>query len=770
MKKSSLILVAALLMLPLGILAQNKPKIKSVDLTLPIPTPGMSRYDAQELKFTSAKTEYGDLAPTGGIVVYALDWVGDFRETDDGEMYFKDGFTYKARLQFMVDSGRYDTDYVFKNNDYSIDGSRISATVNGIKATVLQSPPYFIKVEFSIPVGKGGKGSEKELAQSKPTDYELNKNSYRASQKAYSIAEADAACPDVSPLDVITVNDTYQPKFGANDKRCEFCGHKNMLVTKIIVDTDDEEYYQGVGIDVLNYIQGPYNIREVWLSDKVDPEKFIRSMYTQMQGGYDPKTSIFTPVYSFLFYSRRATLFIPEPELDKVFKLFSNVRFSYPILFTLKTYTGDVYSAQKAGADAAKDVCTNHVFTDKVASADKIYRYATCSNGLEYYYSCHICGKCEYNPKHVFCTDEAPYGAYAHSYTEKLADDEAYIGENSAGQHVWWCSCQWCGHADGYHRKHITKGYWKISGNAASYDEYCKGVLKMTEGYEDEVLLSTSEMPDVFILKRKSSAKMSPKFQSSVNFALNDNLLDDSVLGNDYTLPLNYAQMRSLIENLVKELTQKEPKASALALNKVLGGKTPADGSPVTRQEMAALMYRALRYIEECRVYAYTEYDPALEKYADCGSIAPWAKEAMAFMEALELIKPTSDGMLSPEKTCTIEEAIEFTEKCTTAHQLGWYQARCWGEGVGRFYNGNVHEFPEGSINQTYAHGERIWVIGPRIGVSSQYLPIREKFTGTRQYVKAEWFRPIRKNVFTDKRTLTGPVIFIDYFCGAPTH
>ena len=65
------------------------------------------------------------------------------------------------KLQFMVDSEKYDTDYVFKNNNYSIDGSRISATVNGIKATVLSSPPYFINVEFSLPVGKGGKGSER---------------------------------------------------------------------------------------------------------------------------------------------------------------------------------------------------------------------------------------------------------------------------------------------------------------------------------------------------------------------------------------------------------------------------------------------------------------------------------------------------------------------------------------------------------------------------------------------------------------------------------
>lgn len=80
-------------------IAQNRPKIKSVDLTLEVPAPGMSMYDAQEMQFTSAKT-------------------------DDGDKFFKDGFTYKAKLKFIVDSNRYDTDYVFKDNDYSIDGSR----------------------------------------------------------------------------------------------------------------------------------------------------------------------------------------------------------------------------------------------------------------------------------------------------------------------------------------------------------------------------------------------------------------------------------------------------------------------------------------------------------------------------------------------------------------------------------------------------------------------------------------------------------------------
>ena len=183
---------------------------------------------------------------------------------------------------------------------------------------------------------------------------------------------------------------------------------------------------------------------------------------------------------------------------------------------------------------------------------------------------------------------------------------------------------------------------------------------------------------------------------------------------------------------------------------------------------MAAVMYRALRYIEECGVYSYTEFVSGLDKFSDHIRIAPWAKEAMAFMEALGLMNASSGGTLFPEKTCSIEEAIDLTEKCTHAHQLGWYQARSWGEGDGRSYFGNVCYIPhqEMSTNHTYAPGERVWVTGPRLGGSSKSLPILEPYTGQILYVDAEWFRPVRKFVYTSKRTITGPIIFQDYFDG----
>ena len=770
MKKILFLLSVAALLLPLDSSAQSKPKIKSVDFTIQVPTPGMSLFDAREMQFTSAKTEFGDLAATGGIQVQEIDWIGDFREDDEGDMFFKDGFIYKARIKFMVDpSGKYDTDYIFKDNDYYIDGSRISATVNGVQAKVERSAPYFIDIEVSMPVGAGGKGSMRDLAQSSPTDYELNKDSYRASQKAYSIAEADAACPDVSPLDVITINNTYHAAFRAmREFGDEFIGHKNMLVTKVIVDTDDERIYGDVASDVNNTIQGPFNIREVWLSDKVDAVKFIRAIFAVMQGYTPEHSDIYCPEFSYLFHTQRATLFIPETAVADVRAMFSRPTWSFRTLFSLKTYSGDVHSAQGAGATAAKPFCTSHVFTDKVAAADKVFRYGTCSNWPEYYYSCKICGKCEHNDKHVFSMNRPTWEVRAHQYDQPVADDQAYVGVNSAGQHVWWYSCIWCGHSEGYDQRHITKAEWQASGTEGTYESYRDAMADMTKQFEESALLKTTAQPGMFILKKKSDSKMSPAFQSSVNFALNDNLLDESVLGNDYTLPLNHRQLNSLAEHLVKELTGSEATASSIGLDKALGGKAPADDSPVSRQEMAAVMYRALRYIEECGVYSYTEFVSGLDKYSDHIRIAPWAKEAMAFMEALGLMNASSGGTLFPEKTCSIEEAIDPTEKCTHAHQLGWYQARSWGEGDGRSYFGNVCYIPhqEMSTNHTYAPGERVWVTGPRLGGSSKSLPILEPYTGQILYVDAEWFRPVRKFVYTSKRTITGPIIFQDYFDG----
>ncbi len=67
-------------------------------------------------------------------------------------------------------------------------------------------------------------------------------------------------------------------------------------------------------------------------------------------------------------------------------------------------------------------------------------------------------------------------------------------------------------------------------------------------------------MPQTFTLSRKSNVNMSEWVQSDVNFALNDNLIDDAVLGWDYTQNISRLQFCSLAVKLAEELTEKSIK------------------------------------------------------------------------------------------------------------------------------------------------------------------------------------------------------------------
>lgn len=140
-----------------------------------MPKPGSSLEDAREQKFSSAVTEYGDLNPSEGIQVMSIDWDGDFKEDDDGGMFFKDGFEYQAMIQFLIDpNGKYDTDYIIKNGEYILDGSRIKVTVNGKPAHVQNSTPYVIYMDIQFLIGSGGKGSDRELASGKAYQSSVN--------------------------------------------------------------------------------------------------------------------------------------------------------------------------------------------------------------------------------------------------------------------------------------------------------------------------------------------------------------------------------------------------------------------------------------------------------------------------------------------------------------------------------------------------------------------------------------------------------------------
>ncbi len=63
------------------------------------------------------------------------------------------------------------------------------------------------------------------------------------------------------------------------------------------------------------------------------------------------------------------------------------------------------------------------------------------------------------------------------------------------------------------------------------FNEYTTAMHDSLKQLEEQILNSTMVMPQTFTLSRKSNVNMSEWTQSDVNSALNDNLIDDNVLG-----------------------------------------------------------------------------------------------------------------------------------------------------------------------------------------------------------------------------------------------
>ncbi len=203
------------------------------------------------------------------------------------------------------------------------------------------------------------------------------------------------------------------------------------------------------------------------------------------------------------------------------------------------------HAAQKNGVSATKEFCTNHEFTAQIPSIGKVYTFPTCKTEELYYYSCRICGKCEFNPNHVdYDHDMLPdeiealkrtFGLNS-SYDTEFPNDNSYIGVNAAGQHVWWLSCKTCGRAYKYDNTYVTEKAFKAAKfPMMDFNEYKTAMMDSLKQREEQILNSTAVMPQTFTLSRKSNVNMSKWAQSDVNFALNDNLIDDNVLGWDYT-------------------------------------------------------------------------------------------------------------------------------------------------------------------------------------------------------------------------------------------
>lgn len=744
MKQLFLAFAVAMLLLPATLWADTaKKKIKSVEITMDAPTPGMEIEDAEKLALKAVNTAYGDLFKSGVITLREISWDGEFGENKKGYPTLKAGYPYIATIQIMIDTnGDYQTDYVMKDGDYVLSPENFKATVNGMPARLLTSAPYFpiMQVTFTIPGGNGGPLKKDHHF----LDYDVLKKEYRSTLPYISRKEADEVYPHSHPLDVLVIDKIDKLYEFMHEKYISSSGHayenhNTLLMTKVIIDVSNGSENHNIS-EFARTLGGPYstifNLKEVWLSPKVDAVKYVKDLNEATVERLS-KWGRYYEEQSTKLYTAKGTLFIPENAGKAVLDCLA-LDATEPT-YTIRTYRGDVFEAQKAGVAATKLLtCTKHVFTAKIEAADRVCQYNTCKQPFKWYYSCKVCGKCERNKAHTFSARSGAEVLEWHSMGEDIANDQAYIGVNAAGEHLYWKSCVYCGISHSYHMKHLVPRDQKMMGMDGTFEQYKAGMLENLKSTENMCLLQTTLPSDeMFILPRKSEAKMSVWAQDGVNRALCDNLIDDAVLGNDYTKPVTREQLRSIMTLLVKEMSGKDVSAGAIGLD---DAALPQSGS-VTRQELAAYIHRTLLYLEQNSELAYSEYESRLPKYTDHTQIKEWAKEPMAFCNALEVIDPKTATTLAPNEVCTIEFALTTAERATMAHRTGWYQAVSPGE---------LEDFlsPIGERNHytfvsTFGNCDRIWASRVTNGMY-KFLPTTEPFTGARCYVDARALHPIR--------------------------
>lgn len=310
--------------------------------------------------------------------------------------------------------------YAMRDGDYYVDDTMLKITVNGEPARVLVGSPYFPRCSFvvTVPGGDGGNLKKENLF----FDYNANKEKNRASNNVYTKETADACCASFHPHDVVTITETHDPL-------PEFEGPNRVFLTKVIVDTGNKTDYLKFAHSLTQYMGGYYNLKEVWLSDKVNAVEFMRELDEGM------KSKLFPNYYHFyghstMFLAGDATLCVPASQAAAVKAQMA--RHSKFPCYTVRTYTGNVQEAQKAGLGATKNPCTKHNFVARLYTADRVMQHYTCKQDPKVYYSCSICGECERNPRHTFMfvdkEEEKRYVPGVHSFTADLATEQAYVG------------------------------------------------------------------------------------------------------------------------------------------------------------------------------------------------------------------------------------------------------------------------------------------------------------------------------------------------------
>ena len=612
---------------------------------------------------------------------------------------------------------------------------------------------FFVSVVSAIDIAEGINKAYRELIK----------------KQIYTEKQADSLWWKLNERDMILTPIKEETLLGDRYYETLLKSDESLNVTRLLVDypTATASYYL--------HGQSPLqNIREVWLSPQVDSWEYINDLQ-----------EVFADLGAALYFDGSGGMFngfctiyvSDEGELPNGLLSYSSKPLS-PVYF-VKVYSGDVYEAFKKGDSAAREWCPGHEYTGKAYTASRMKQHMTCQQPNEWYYSCKWCGKCEYNPKHTF-SDGVPKSP-AHDFARFDISDKNYIGTNKQGEEVYCLSCRWCGINTRDDDLGLTYKFFLYStgnkdvpGMKEAYNMYMEqkknSWKKGGQNYEYSLNVTTKDNINTFSFAvpkfKKVVAKISENAQDGVYWAARNGLVDESVLGDDFTKPLTRLQASAIAVAIAEKLSGKSVSSaksktysdtkSKYALKAagagIYGGASEGKFNPdsaVDRQQLATFFYQALMYAKKNKNVRYTPYESKLARYSDNASIADWAKEAAAFMDALGLVEGSSRTKFLPKETLTIEQALVIANNSLDAPNIGWYQSGP-SDTSGMDYPGDNNTHNCGISTQlNYRPYERFWrpvAIPEKPGASvfDERFAILDPYTNARLYVQKLKFFAIK--------------------------
>lgn len=100
-------------------------------------------------------------------------------------------------------------------------------------------------------------------------------------------------------------------------------------------------------------------------------------------------------------------------------------------------------------------------------------------------------------------------------------------------------------------------------------------------------------------------------------------------------------------------------KAAALGLvNGLDDGSRFSPNGYINREQLVVMLYRTIRYLESETDRTVLTGTGSLAGYDDAGQVSDWAVDAVAALNANDILQGTSGTSLSPKDTTTVEQGI----------------------------------------------------------------------------------------------------------------